>query len=143
MRKKNSPTYYIWMFVWVNRSTNLQKMNSVIRFYVPYSLKLAEYRFSKIPLPFLPNSILFFNTIRSSRPELFCKKVFLKILQNSQLNTGARVSFFNKVAWTSVSKLKSLTSFISAYFLQTFSLLWFGKSKKEKSSFTLVLFNVL
>ena len=115
MRKKNSPTYYIWMFVWVNRSTNLQKMNSVIRFYVPYSLKLAEYRFSKIPLPFLPNSILFFNTIRSSRPELFCKKVFLKILQNSQLNTGARVSFFNKVAWTSVSKLKSLTSFICLF----------------------------
>ena len=32
------------------------------------------------------------------RPEVFCKKVFLKILQNSQENTCARVFFFDKVA---------------------------------------------
>ena len=35
---------------------------------------------------------------RSSRPEVFCKKVSLEISQNSQANTCARVSFFNKVA---------------------------------------------
>ena len=36
--------------------------------------------------------------LRSSRPEMFCKKVFLKISQNSQEIICARVSFFNKVA---------------------------------------------
>ena len=34
-------------------------------------------------------------TNRSSRPEVFCKKGFLEISQNSQENTCARVSFFN------------------------------------------------
>ena len=33
---------------------------------------------------------------RSSSPEVFCKKVFLEILQNSQENTCARVSFLIK-----------------------------------------------
>ena len=38
---------------------------------------------------------------RSSRPELFCKKVFVEISQNSQENTSARVSFLIKLqAWT-------------------------------------------
>ena len=36
---------------------------------------------------------------RSSRPEVFCKKVFLKISQNSQENTCARVSFLIKRLW--------------------------------------------
>ena len=35
---------------------------------------------------------------RSSRSEVFCTKGALKILQNSQENHCARVSFFNKVA---------------------------------------------
>ena len=34
---------------------------------------------------------------RSSRPEVFCKRVFLEILQNSQENTCARVSFLTKL----------------------------------------------
>ena len=34
---------------------------------------------------------------RSSRPEVFCKKGFLKISQNSQENTCARVSFLIKL----------------------------------------------
>ena len=33
------------------------------------------------------------NRFRSSRPEVFCEKVFLEISQNSQGNTCARVSF--------------------------------------------------
>ena len=33
-----------------------------------------------------------FEIYRSSRPEVFCKKVLLEILQNSQENTCARVS---------------------------------------------------
>ena len=38
--------------------------------------------------------------LRSSRPELFCKKVFLKILQNSQKITCVGVSFLIKLqAW--------------------------------------------
>ena len=35
---------------------------------------------------------------RSSRPEVFCKKVLLKISQNSQENTRVRVSFFLRPA---------------------------------------------
>ena len=34
---------------------------------------------------------------RSHRPEVFCKKFFLKILENSYENTCIRVSFLNKV----------------------------------------------
>ena len=34
---------------------------------------------------------------RSSRPEVFCKKVLLEIPQNSQENTCARVSFLIKL----------------------------------------------
>ena len=34
---------------------------------------------------------------RSSRPEVFCKKVLLKISQNSQENTCAKVSFLIKL----------------------------------------------
>ena len=36
-------------------------------------------------------------TYRSSRPQVFCKKVFLEISQNSQENTCARVSFLIKL----------------------------------------------
>ena len=34
---------------------------------------------------------------RSSRPDVFCEKVFLEISQNSQENTRARVSFLIKL----------------------------------------------
>ena len=34
---------------------------------------------------------------RSSRPNVFCKKVFLEILQNPQVNTCTRVSFLIKL----------------------------------------------
>ena len=36
-------------------------------------------------------------TLRSNRPDVFCKKVFLEISQNSQKNTCARVSFLIKL----------------------------------------------
>ena len=36
---------------------------------------------------------------RSSRPEVFCKKVFLEILQNSQENTCVRDSVFLWILW--------------------------------------------
>ena len=36
-------------------------------------------------------------TDRSSRPDVFCKKVFLEISQNSRENTCARVSFLTKL----------------------------------------------
>ena len=35
--------------------------------------------------------------IQNQPPEVFCKKVFLEILQNSQENTCARVSFLIKL----------------------------------------------
>ena len=34
---------------------------------------------------------------RSSRPGILCKRLFLKILQNSQENTSAGVSFLTKL----------------------------------------------
>ena len=40
---------------------------------------------------------IFFKTYRSSLPEVFCKKVFLEISQNSQKSTCARVSFLIKL----------------------------------------------
>ena len=52
---------------------------------------------------------------RSSRAEVFYKKVFLEILENSQENTCARASFFNKVEglWRLLFKnvFQSATSF--------------------------------
>ena len=38
-----------------------------------------------------------FGTLRSSPPEVFCKKVLLEMLQNSQENTCATVSFSIKL----------------------------------------------
>ena len=43
---------------------------------------------------------------RSRRPDLFCEKVFLGILQNSQENTSARVSFLIKLQAPSATLLK-------------------------------------
>ena len=45
------------------------------------------------------NSLIksFFYMTRSSRPDVFCEKVFLEISQNSQENTCARVSFLIKL----------------------------------------------
>ena len=40
------------------------------------------------------------------RPEVFCKKVFLKILQNSQENTGARVFFLIKLQASACNFIK-------------------------------------
>ena len=37
------------------------------------------------------------HSFRSSRPEVFCKKVFLEISQNSEENNCARVSFLIKL----------------------------------------------
>ena len=49
----------------------------------------------------------FFFNYRNSRPEVFCKKVFLKTLQNSQENTCVSL-FFNKVAGRPASLLKKI-----------------------------------
>ena len=43
---------------------------------------------------------------RSSRPEVFCEKVFLEISQDSQENTYARVSFLIKLQTTPATLLK-------------------------------------
>ena len=42
-------------------------------------------------------SVLKLNVTRSSRPEVFCEKLFLLILQNLEENTCAKDSFFNKI----------------------------------------------
>ena len=56
---------------------------------------------------------------RSSRPEVFCKKVFLKISQNSQENTCARVSFFNKETLEQMFSCEFCDIFKSIYFYRT------------------------
>ena len=43
--------------------------------------------------------------IHKQPPEMFYKKVLLKVSQNSSENTLARVSFFNKVAGFSTERL--------------------------------------
>ena len=48
-------------------------------------------------LPSLPHRYLLLFPLRSSHLEVFCEKVFLKIHQNLQENTGARVSFLIKL----------------------------------------------
>ena len=49
---------------------------------------------SFIQTPQLQNK---FKSVRSSRPEVFLKKVFLKISQNSQANICAGASFLKKL----------------------------------------------
>ena len=46
---------------------------------------------------------------RSSRPVMFCKKVFLEISQNSQGNTCARVSFLIKLQAEACNFIKEET----------------------------------
>ena len=59
--------------------------------------KLSEFRDSTRILNWLASFHIFDSCIifvyRSSRSEVFCKKVFLEISKNSQENTCARVSF--------------------------------------------------
>ena len=47
-----------------------------------------------------PNGLIWqIKNYRNSRPDVFSKKGFLKISQNSEENTCARVSFFNNVSF--------------------------------------------
>ena len=60
---------------------------------------------------------------RSSRPEVFCKKVFLKISQNSQENICARVSFFIRLQAEACNFIKkeNLTQVFSYEFCENFN----------------------
>ena len=65
----------------------------------------------------IPSNLLFyiiFYTYKSiynyRRPEVFCKQVFLEILQCSQENTCARVYFLNKVAGIACNFIKKRDS---------------------------------
>ena len=58
---------------------------------------------------------------RSSRPDVFCKKVFLEISKNSQENTGARASFLIKSQACSFIKKDALAQvFLSSEFYEIF-----------------------
>ena len=59
-------------------------------------------------------------TLRNSRPDVFCKKVFLEISQNSQKNTCARVSFLIKLQAQpcNVIKKETLAQVFSCEFCQ-------------------------
>ena len=63
---------------------------------------------------FFTSIILMFS--RSSRPEVFCKKVFLKIFQNSQENTCVGVSFLIKLqSWGNLKKSLRNRSFLTNF----------------------------
>ena len=58
-------------------------------------------------------SVFKLNVTRSSRPEVFCKKVFLVILQNLQENTCAKDSFLIKLACNFIGNWLWLSHFLS------------------------------
>ena len=75
---------------------------------------------------------MLFSRYRSSRPEVFCKKVFLKFSQNSQENTCARVSFlikFNKVV-----KKETLAQVFSCEFCEIFKNSFFAEDLQATAS---------
>ena len=71
-----------------SESKQLTALDMVLN--APLSHKLSTYYFNTDFCKEL-------NDYRSSRPEVFCIKVFLEILQNSQESTCARVSFLMKL----------------------------------------------
>ena len=52
----------------------------------------------------------FFQFNKSSRPGVFCKKVFLEISQNSQGNTCARISILTKLDFINTEILAQMFS---------------------------------
>ena len=54
----------------------------------------------------------------SSRPAMFCKKVFLEILENSQENTYARVSILLKLQTCNFIKKETLAKVFSCEFCE-------------------------
>ena len=83
---------------------------------------------------------------------VLCKKVFLEILQNSQKNTCARASFFNKVADLSPATLfkkellrgwfpVNFVKFVRTPFLQNTSGRLLLKYKQKAMSLVIYLFN--
>ena len=69
-------------------------------------------------------------TNRSSRPEVFYKKVFLEISQNSQENTCARVSFLIKLHTKANNFIKkeTLTQMFSSAFWEIFKNTFYYKT---------------
>ena len=55
---------------------------------------------------------------RSSRPEVFCKKVFLEMPQNSQENTCAKVSFLIRAEAYNFIKKETLAQVFSCEFYE-------------------------
>ena len=77
-------------------------------------------------------NLMLFSRYRSSRPEVFCKKVFLKFSQNSQENTCVRVSFlikFNKVV-----KKETLAQVFSCEFCEIFKNSFFAEDLQMTAS---------
>ena len=61
-------------------------------------LNLFKFNNNDVPAQsYNKNTTLICSNHRSSRPEVFCKKVILEILQNVQESTGARASFLIKL----------------------------------------------
>ena len=76
---------------------------SLLRHFTRFLLKISRSYRARKYLNFIYKWQL---TYRSSRSgNLFCRKVFLEISQNSQENTCAKVSFFKKVAGLTLANL--------------------------------------
>ena len=69
-----------------------------------------------------------FSLPRSSRPEVFCKKIFLEISKNSQENTCARASFLIKSQACSFIKKDALAQVFSCEFYEIFKNTFFHRT---------------
>ena len=78
---------------------DVKKPLLVLNIYFTFFLSVVDCTFSKSNVKSLRILLLWHVRVRSSRPEVFCKKAFLEISQNSQKNTCARVSFLKKRLW--------------------------------------------
>ena len=87
------------------------------------------------------DNVVRYSALKNSRPEVFCKKVFLEVAQNSQENTCDGASFFNKVeGLTPATLLKkrlwhkcfpvNFAKFIRIPFLTQHLGLWLSKYSK-------------
>ena len=71
-----------------------------------YFLTKKRRRFEYVPWKIIWFCFVYLISARNSHPEVFCKKVLLKILQYSQENTCVRVSFLIKLQPAPAALLK-------------------------------------
>ena len=102
-----------------SKSKNLKELLRWNKKYFPSFL-------NKINLS-IQNKLFWKVKVRSSCPEVFCKKVFLEISQNSQENTCARVPFLIKLQATLLKK-ETLAQVFSCEFCEISKITFFNRT---------------